>query len=646
MIENMKKVSLLLHGKQSEQVLERLQALGLVHLELEADTVAEKHARLKALLARYLSVVTELEQLGAKAGEAGAPAPPLPRHLKSPVERLEYLEDRIFLRNNFASALRELEHTRKALLPWGDFSIARVDELRARGIHVSFFIGSERVFDAYDFGDSAVEEVARDGDRVFFLAFAYQREPRVLPFQEIEMPRSSLSEIENEIRVIRSHVDSDIDELLAFTGALPELRTEMARIATRMHYEEARHNLRGHKDDSIHSIVGWFPVSAQSKMLRFLEESNTAYEIEEPAAGDAVPIKLKNPVGAGLFEPITRIFALPNYFELDPTVFFAPFFTVFFGLCLGDVGYGLVVGLLAAVLYFVVPRQYRGIAILAGVLAVSTIVAGVLLNTFFGKALFAVPGEKNALFQSGSQYALFASYTVQGKTVFPAMTLALLLGFVQVFVGIALSGVNAWRQNGPVYVLKPIGMLLMLAGGAVMAVHGDFLRLGFNAQFTIGPIPVGPIVGAVPAGIGTWLGLGGLALFFFFCNPAVNFFVRPLLGLWDFYGFVTGLLGDFLSYIRLFALGLASGLLGNAFNHIAFMFLPRNADGIVYASPLIAISIVILVLGHTLNLGLSMLGSFVHPLRLTFVEFYKNIQFQGGGQEYAPFAVHKSAADS
>ena len=124
-----------------------------------------------------------------------------------------------------------------------------------------------------------------------------------------------------------------------------------------------------------------------------------------------------------------------------------------------------------------------------------------------------------------------------------------------------------------------------------------------------------------------------------FNNPDKNFFLRPLTGLWEFYQFVTGFLGDFLSYIRLFALGLASGLLGNAFNQIAFMILPGYPESTDYLSPLMAVSVIILLVGHTLNLGLSLLGSFVHPLRLTFVEFYKNLDFKGGGVAYQPFLL-------
>jgi V/A-type H+-transporting ATPase subunit I len=97
-------------------------------------------------------------------------------------------------------------------------------------------------------------------------------------------------------------------------------------------------------------------------------------------------------------------------------------------------------------------------------------------------------------------------------------------------------------------------------------------------------------------------------------------------------------MADGLSYLRLFALGLAGGLLGAAFNQIAFMFIITKEGTLNYASPLIICTILILIIGHTLNFILAALGSFVHPLRLTFVEFYNNVVFKGGGQAFRPFS--------
>jgi V/A-type H+-transporting ATPase subunit I len=111
--------------------------------------------------------------------------------------------------------------------------------------------------------------------------------------------------------------------------------------------------------------------------------------------------------------------------------------------------------------------------------------------------------------------------------------------------------------------------------------------------------------------------------------------------MWELYGFVTGLMGDILSYLRLFALGLAGGLLGNAVNRIAFMMITDDAGIIHYSFAGTLGTIVILVLGHSLNMAIAALGGFVHSLRLTFVEFYKNLKFEGGSKAFEPFSLHK-----
>ena len=126
------------------------------------------------------------------------------------------------------------------------------------------------------------------------------------------------------------------------------------------------------------------------------------------------------------------------------------------------------------------------------------------------------------------------------------------------------------------------------------------------------------------------LGVGGV-LVFFFNNPDKNVFARVGLGIWDSYGVVTGIFGDLLSYIRLFALAMSSSILGFVFNAISLQLLNIPYIGWLFF-------ILLLAAGHTLNLLLSALGSFVHPMRLTFVEFYKNAGFAGGGKEYKPFS--------
>jgi len=118
----------------------------------------------------------------------------------------------------------------------------------------------------------------------------------------------------------------------------------------------------------------------------------------------------------------------------------------------------------------------------------------------------------------------------------------------------------------------------------------------------------------------------------FYNNPDKNIFINFGGGLWSIYGMATGLLGDLLSYIRLFALGLTGGVLGGVFNQLAIE-LTSSLPWLIRWLPML----LILLLGHGINFGLCMISSFVHPMRLTFVEFFKNADFEGGGKAFTPF---------
>ncbi len=650
MIERMKKICFFLFYRDKKKRLGTLQALGLVHLEISDRLAGKKHENLKKLRDRYQAIVRNMRRVPKpEFGEDFDYG--FPRHLKALRARLQYLEDRLQLKERFENALIELERDRKTLLPWGAFSLSQVDRLRSRGLHLRFMIASPQVFDEFDFGELPIEVIRHEGDRVYFLALEYRPEQaRVLPFEEVTLPRRELAQIEQDIAITRGNLEVDKLQLYEMSAGIPALEREIRMLESALQFEEAKSSLHVHADtrDAVFTIQGWFPVRREEEIREYLDRHDISYSVEEPDAGEHVPVLLKNRRPGRLFEPVTRIFSLPDYFELDPTPFFAPFFALFFGLCLGDLGYGAILTLLTGVFAWrfsttagAARSSLQSLAYLGVILGVSTMVNGVLLNTAFGQPLFDLPGS-NGFLSEGGEWALFASHTIRGETVFPAMTLALLLGYLQIFLGGILRGVNAWRQDGWMYALQPAATLFMLLGGTFIAVHRNPLDLGFNADFAIGILPVGAAVARVSESAGWALLITGLCVFFFFNNPGLKIFVRPLVGLWEFYQFLTGLLGDFLSYIRLFALGLASGLLGGAFNQIAFMILPRGPDGdLIYATPLILATVLILVLGHSLNLALSALGAFVHPLRLTFVEFYKNLHFRGGGKLFRPFAIQR-----
>jgi V/A-type H+-transporting ATPase subunit I len=342
-------------------------------------------------------------------------------------------------------------------------------------------------------------------------------------------------------------------------------------------------------------LQGWVPADRADALEKTLDTTDTYYEQLKADPKDKPPILLENRVPAAWFEPIAKLFALPGYFELDLTPYFAPFFMLFFGLCLGDAGYGLVMFVALLLLKSKIPPAYKNIWKLALILEFFAIIMGLLSGTFFGINLLEteVPGLVNLRGMMLNADQLF--------------NFALLLGAIQIMLGLALKATNQWRQNGWAYSMSPIGWMILLAG-----IGGGSL-VAFNLLYQT-------------------LSWTGVALIIIFSDPKGGIGTRLGKGLWDLYG-ITGVFGDLLSYIRLFALGLAGSILGFVVNDISMAILGSNP----ILGPLFFV--IMLIIGHGLNIFIASLGAFVHPMRLTFVEFYKNAGFEGGGDPYSPLTT-------
>lgn len=312
-----------------------------------------------------------------------------------------------------------------------------------------------------------------------------------------------------------------------------------------------------------------------------------------------MPILLSNNKFARLFEPLTHLYMLPQYNELDLTLFFAPFFMLFFGLCLGDMGYGLLMivalPVFTKLFQLINPNFTKWLVVLFGL---STIICGSLSGSFFGFSLY----DLDIPFVKSMKELL---YTDNSKM----FTLSLVIGVVQILFGMILKAVNLTIQCGFKSALGTIGWLILLLTVGACAVLG---------------IPYGnPVVVALLV-----IALVGI---FLLNSPGKNIFLNIGLGLWDTYNMATGLLGDVLSYVRLFALGLSGGILANVFNQMA--------TGMSPDVPVVGfiVTVIIFLIGHGLNIFMNILGAIVHPMRLTFVEFFKNSGYTGGGVGYNPF---------
>jgi V/A-type H+/Na+-transporting ATPase subunit I len=664
MIEKMKKITVLLHNSEKKKTLAKLQELGLLHLDTDNSNIGDKLRKLQKKMQTYESILQKVEKLGnmyldeLKSFDnnesifSSKESDFFPSKIATFHQKMLHLEEMFAKLENEYSAREEMKRDSMAIHPWGDFDWEKIDYLNESGIDTKFHITTIATWNKTKLPDPYFFPIHREGEDLYLVhfipKFSYSEtkqdieesseESKDPGFDEIQLPRTSITEIQKDIAILERSIKKDELFLAQFSQEKELIQYEIDKIQVAIDFEMAKLSLANDKNATVFSISGYLPLLEEKKILTFLKEESISYQIDKPKLGEDVPIKLRNNWFSKAFEPITRIFALPKYMELDPTVFFAPFFTLFFGLCLGDIGYGAILLLLSVIAYTKLSKDKKVIALLMIYLSVSTIFSGFLLNTFFGEAFFKMPGSDFYILENGGSIALFSAYTIDGKTIYPAMTLALVLGFIQLSFALFLQAVNQFKlERNFLYSIKPLSVLALIWGGTIVAVHRDFLDLGFNKDFAVGIFPIGQWLIGFPLLLGQSVFYLGVIFFFLFNNPDKKFFIRPVFGIWEAYQFVIGFSGDFLSYVRLFALGLASGLLGNAFNQVAFMVLP-NGD---MASPFVVFTLIIMVLGHVLNIALSVLGSFVHPLRLTFVEFYKNMNFVGGGREFKPFTVAK-----
>jgi V/A-type H+-transporting ATPase subunit I len=256
--------------------------------------------------------------------------------------------------------------------------------------------------------------------------------------------------------------------------------------------------------------------------------------------------------------------------------------------------------------------MFDGLGSLIATLGTATAVIGAALGTFFGMSIVNLLPDSMTGAKAYYDYVGGRIATPLGELPFQ-MLLALGIGVFHLCLAMVIKAVGYTKRFGIKENIATWGWIILIVGGIIVAL------LGVGSILSAAAIKWAIIVIGV---------LSALAIYIF-NTPGRNPLMNVGAGLWDTYNMATGILGDVLSYIRLFALGLAGGMLGAAFNDLALMV---KGDGIVTWIPFI----LILLFGHVLNVLMSALGSFVHPLRLTFVEYFKNAGYEGKGSKYNP----------
>lgn len=566
MIEKMTKYSWILLGGDKQEFLESLRSLGVVDITRSAKPVDGRSEEMLSAIESAKALEKELE--------TGSDA-----HLRK-------LQGE---REEIALALDEVS-------VWGEYDR---EKLEAIGLPVRFHCVQSKKFDPLWAENYPLEVICEKDGRTWFVTVGADD----FPVKELQAPTMTASEAQAALAAKEQEISSYAKALEAKKSELPEIRQRISSLQSDLSLYLA--SLKGEPtaEDALIVYRGFAPTERDAELQAAFAELPCIFISEAATVDDNPPIKLRNNSFVKMFEVLTDMYGRPKYDGFDPTPYISIFFMLFFAICMGDMGYGIILVIVGLLLRKV--KSFASLAPLVVTLGGATIVVGFFFHTFFSLDITTwscIPdGLKTVMVP-----AQVAGYD-------GTMVLALVVGIIHLLLAMIVKTIYATRNKGFANSLSTWGWTVFWVGLAVIGLASIAGVLDKEiTKFAI-------IVLGVVCAIGIF--------------PLNNLQRNPLKnvgsGLWDTYNMATGILGDVLSYLRLYALGLAGAMLGFAFNTLAQMAL---GDGGLRWIPFI----LIVIIGHTLNIAMAALGAFVHPLRLNFLEFFKNSDYDGSGLKYNP----------
>ena len=613
MITKMTKYSFVLLTGEKEGFLEQLQELGVVDISRSVKPIDSDSSVMFHKAERARKTLEFLESIDySKDADAEAIAKATVNIEGDPVDFIEECRAKL---TELHAALAHAEKQLQATLPWGEYDKKALDGLKDLGYAIRYYAVDAKKFDE-SWGELyPLQVVENNGKKVWFVTVAPKGEAYSFPVQEVAAPEITSAEAASDIVRIKTEITGCKAGLLNAKDYIPAIKEACNSDLVELDRYLAKEAGEGAAEDMITVFTGFAPVENDAELVEAFDKMGVLYIKEDAVQEDNPPIKLKNNWFTRQFEVFTEMYGAPVYAEFDPTPIVAPFYLLFFAMCMGDAGYGLILILLG----IAVAKKWINIAMLKNIgpiisiLGAGTFAIGLVLGTAFGIDLSAAEWYPQAMKK------IMITGTIAG---FPAqMILALGIGIFHICLAMTVKAIGYTKRFGFRETVSVWGWLLLIVGGIATAALG-MAKL-------VSPDVIKWIV--IVIGVVSALGI------YIFNTPGKNPLSNIGSGLWDTYNMVTGILGDVLSYIRLYALGLAGGMLGQAFNILG---------GIIVGDGISVINFLpfalILLFGHSLNLAMSCLGAFVHPLRLTFVEYFKNAGYEGKGKEYNPLTKEKN----
>lgn len=645
-VETISRIRIIAHSSLSEELLDVLQSIGTVHVERLSEEEALPGRELEeeeiAAIRRHNFSISQAEFLLSFFREYGFIKDSFLKTLvkekhSMTLEAFRRAEERIDLElvynecsefdRRLASVAEEksrLEQEKEQLLEWTALEID-LDQLQAEHpygiIPVRLPVAGigDIVSDlAEQVPYSHLDIVAENGSQASCLILYYgpsrpdveavlsshRYEQVTLPAWPLE-PAERLEQVEREVASLERRRERLLDAARAYAGKRREIEILREYLVNERHKLEATARLGRTRSTVV--MEGWVAESGVERTLEALGAFADELEVElsEPAPEDSPPVSLKNGRWSRPFELLTRLYGVPSRSEYDPTPLIAISFVVFAGFCIGDVGYGLV--LVAVFLgmrkYLPVGGNVKDLLLILAYAGLFAMVFGVLSGSWF-----AIDPEKLPSFMRNMAVLDML------REPLPVMGVAMGLGLAHMLAGTVVEFRDNVREGRLLAALIDQGLVFLFFAGLGVAV----------------PLL---ITKALPSWAAVGLaGLPVLLMLLLLGRESKSIPGKAVNGLYETYNTVVGWMGDVISYVRLYALGLATFVIGWVVNTLAGM--------VMGIGPVIGIvmTLLLIVIGHTFNVTINLLGAFVHPLRLEYVEFFGKF-YEDGGRRFEPLKI-------
>ena len=596
----MKKILLAGKIEDREKVLTILRSAESVHVDA---AVPEKIKIPEALSSEYADceqALSILNQVVVNKDEDCLATPGTPTRLIE--ETLNHNKQIAELKVKYNNLSRELDEVKK----WGPIGLKDIECLRKEGVDVAFFKGK-----AADMSEIEAECCARVDSFVgaeVIAAFSRNEIKASEKFTEISVPKREYSQVFDEISAVERSISDNEHALRCLKERIDDIKAHFIKLGNKRTFKEVETGV--FCEDSLFVLTGWCPVDKSEELKKTFEDAGVSVGIDlfEPEEGEMPPTKLDNGAFGASAQPLLKLMGMtPSYFEPDTSFLFMLTLTIFASFIMADLGYGLllVIPLIACYKKLVAKGVDANVLRLLILLSSGTAVYGLITNSVFGFAPF------NFGFNPGSDDMVLWQ------------KLCLFIGAIHLTVAHVMKIMGKPKNLA---IVGEVGWVLFL-----WAMYGLLCNLITNEDLGVFKFSAQISMFGMSQMLYVWLfELSGIMILFF-TEPQKNIFKALVAGLGAIAQNASGVFSDILSYIRLWAVGLAGGKVAGAFNDIGNMAVDKlGTTGIV-------IFAVVFLFGHLLNIILSCISVLAHGVRLNLLEFTNHLGLEWTGREYQPF---------